>query len=407
MTATVDSTTDELGLPVIDADPFSLENLENPYPLHEELREAGPVVYLSKYDVFATGRFEVVSEAIAKWEKFSSAEGVGLNEPWRARGLLSTDPPEHDAPREVLQDILSARVLRSMQDQCTLRAQTLISELVDQYASGSVVEIDGFKDIGSVFPVNFFPDASGIEPEGREKLVDYADHIFNALGPRNELTKAGECPAKELNEWADGLCQRDKLAPEGFGADIWAAADRGEILHEYAPLLTRSLLTAGVDTTVYGISSLLYALASNPEQYQMLRKNPGMARVAFDEALRWESPVQTIFRKIKDEVTLGGVKLPAGKRIMLSFGAANRDRRRWKNPHEFDLSRDPSGHLAFGMGVHQCVGQHAARLQATCLLEQLMERVESMELASTKALERHPNNSLRGWQAVPIRMTLK
>lgn len=407
MTATVDGAAAYVDAPVIDADPFSIENLTNPYELQEQIRETGPVVYLSKYDAYATGRFEIISEIIANWQDFISGEGVGLNEPWRTRGLLPSDPPEHDAPREVLQEILSARVLRSMQDQCTARASTLIDELLDGHGSGAVVEIDGVKDIASVFPVNFFPDASGIESEGREKLVDYADHIFNALGPRNELTKAGECPAKALNEWADGLCQRDRLAPEGFGADIWAAADRGEILHEYAPLLTRSLLTAGVDTTVYGISALLHAMAANPEQYQQLRNNPGMLKVAFDEALRVESPVQSIFRKIKIDVTLGGVHLKAGRRILMNFGAANRDPRRWENPDSFDLTRDPSGHLAFGMGVHQCVGQHAARLQATTLLEELMKRVESMELVSPASVEHAPNNSLRGWASVPIRVTLK
>lgn len=391
-------------IPVLDDDPFSPEILENPVPFQKRMREAGPVVFLSKYNVHAMGGYEDLSSAVANWQGLSSGSGVGLNEPWRARGLLQMDPPEHDAPREVLQEILSSRALRAMKDNCLERAGTLIDEILQGTTSGQQIEIDGHGQIGSVFPVNFFPDASGIDETDRENLVPYADHIFNALGPTNDLVKKGECKAAEYQEWATAKCQRDSLKPEGFGADIWAAADRGEILHEHAPLLTRSLLSAGVDTTVYGISGMLYAFASHPEQWDALRENPGLARVAFDESLRWESPVQQIFRKTTAEVNFGGSTIPAESRVMLCFAAANRDPRRWENPDKFDLTRDPSGHLSFGMGMHQCVGQHAARLQAASLLEKLIPRVKSIELAAP--IGRQHNNTLRGWASVPLRLTL-
>ncbi|MEY8569616.1 cytochrome P450 [Brevibacterium linens] len=393
-------------IPVLDDDPFSRETLENPLPFQERLREAGPVVYLSKYNAYAIGRFDNLSEAVSNWQGFMSGRGVGLEKPWHARGLLQMDPPEHDMPREVLQEILSARVLRSMTDQCMERAGTLIDELLAGKDSGDVVDVDAFGDIGSVFPVNFFPDASGIKEEGREKLVEYADYIFNQVGPRNELAAESKCPAAEMTAWANAKCQRENLNEEGFGADIWSAADRGEILHDFAPLLTRSLVTAGVDTTVYGISSLLYGLATNPEQWEALRANPGLKRVAFDEALRWESPVQQMFRETSEDTDVEGFIIPAESRVMMCFGAANRDPRRWDNPEKFDLSRDPSGHLAFGMGIHQCVGQHAARLQATCLLEQLIPKVSKIEVACEHGVRRHHNNALRGWASIPLRFTL-
>lgn len=391
-------------VPVLHDDPFSPENLEDPLPFQERLREAGPVVYLSKYHVYALGRHQELSSSLENWQELSSGSGVGLHEPWRARGLLQMDPPEHDAPREVLQEVLSSRALRSLKDTCLDRADSVLDPLLSGQEGGSEVEIDGFRDIGAVLPVSFFPDAAGIQEEGRENLVPYADHIFNGAGPRNELFQSGECQAPKLTEWATGACQRDALKPEGFGADIWAQTDRGEITEDFAPLLTRSLLSAGVDTTVYGITGLLYALATNPEQWSALKANPGLARVAFDESLRWNSPVQHLFRKAATDVDIDGTTIEAGTRVMLSFGAANRDPRRWENPDKFDLSRDPSGHLAFGMGVHQCVGQHAARLQAACLLEKLLPRVESIELAAP--VEYHHNNALRGWGAVPLRVKL-
>ncbi|PQZ94762.1 cytochrome P450 [Arthrobacter sp. MYb227] len=405
MTATSKCPINHGTIPVLDDDPFAPEVLEDPIPFQTRLREAGPVAYLSKYNAYAIGGYDEMSAAVSDWQGLSSGSGVGLNEPWRARGLLQMDPPEHDAPREVLQEILSARVLRSMKDNCVDRARTLIDELLEGTEPGGQVEVDAHKQIGAVFPVNFFPDASGIDETDRENLVPYADHIFNSLGPRNELVKQGECRAAELQEWALSKCQRENLKPEGFGADIWAAADRGEILHEHAPLLTRSLLSAGVDTTVYGISGVLYAMGANPEQWDKLKANPGMARVAFDESLRWHSPVQQIFRKATRDIEIGGVVIPAESRVLLCFQSANHDPRRWDNPLKFDLDRDPSGHLAFGMGMHQCVGQHAARLQAATLLEELLERVDKIELVAP--VGRHHNNVLRGIDSVPLRFTLK
>ncbi|PRA11498.1 cytochrome P450 [Arthrobacter sp. MYb211] len=390
--------------PKLEDDPFSFENLEDPLPFQERLREAGPVAYLPQYGVYAIGRFAELTSTLENWQEMISGSGVGMHEPWRARGLLQMDPPEHDAPREVLQEILSSRALRALRESCLERADSVISPLLEGAAGGDQVELDAYHDIASVMPVNFFPDASGISEEGRENLVPYADHIFNAGGPRNELYKKGECRAEELGQWANDKCQRDALKPEGFGADIWAAADRGDITHEFAPLLTRSLLSAGVDTTVYGITGLLYALATYPDQWAALKENPGLARVAFDESLRWIAPVQYLFRKAGTDVRIGSHVIPEGTRVLLSYGAANRDPRRWENPDKFDLSRDPSGHLAFGMGIHQCVGQHAARLQAACLLEKLIERVERIELSGE--VEYNHNNALRGWGAVPLRLTL-
>ncbi|WP_313814458.1 cytochrome P450 [Glutamicibacter sp.] len=393
------------GIPVLDADPFAAECLEDPLPFQQQLRDAGPVAYLSKYGVYAIGRFAELSEALSNWQGLISGAGVGIRDLDAPKGLLQTDPPLHDAPREVLQEILSARALRAMKETCMTRVTDLLHEHLSDAPKGATVEIDGLTQIAHVLPVDFFPDASGIDESARDKFVDFADHNFNTAGPYNDLVKAGECKAPELASWMAQKCQRDALRPDGFGADIWAAADRGDILHENAALLASSLIAAGVDTTIYGIAGMLYALATNPEQWELVKKNPSLARVAFDEALRWSSPVQAMLRKSSVDLQIGGVVIPAGQKVLMCYPAANRDPRRWENPDNFDVTRDPSGHLAFGMGVHQCVGQHAARLQAACLLEQLIERVDTIELVGE--VKYHHNNVLRGWSSVPRRFTLK
>ena len=245
----------------------------------------------------------------------------------------------------------------------------------------------------------------GLRPDGREHLLPYGDHAFNAFGPvDNPLVLAGNAAMAEHAGWVNQQCLRENLAPVGFGADIWAAADRGDLTHDQAPLVVRSLLTAGVDTTVHGIGAVLHALAVTPGAWERLRADPSLVRSVFDEAVRWESPVQAFFRTAVRDVAVGDAVVPAGAKVLVFFAAANRDPRRWTEPDRFDLDRDPSGHVGFGMGIHQCVGQHVARLEAESLLTALLARVRSLEL--TGAPVRHLNNTLRAWESLPLRLSV-
>ncbi|MFJ8813956.1 cytochrome P450 [Amycolatopsis thermoflava] len=386
-----------------DTDPFAPEVLAEPEPLHAKLRDAGPVVRLSRYDVYALARYEHVHAALVNWQDFSSAAGVGLadfqvEEPWRPPSLLlETDPPRHDAPRRVLSGILGPRALRKLREDWFAAAEDLVERALD-------TELDVVPALAEAFPLRVFPDAVGIGREGRENLLPYGNFAFNAFGPRNELVTAPAADMPRWSGWVNEQCARDRLTADGFGAAIWAAADRGEITHEQAPLVVRSLLTAGVDTTVHGLAAVLYAFATHPGQWDRLREQPRLARAAFDEAVRWQSPVQTFFRTATRDTRVADVTIPAGHKILMFLGAANRDPRRWADPDVFDLSRDPSGHVGFGMGLHQCVGQHVARLEAEALLTALAKRVRRFELLGPGT--RHLNNTLRAWQSLPMRLHL-
>ena len=392
------TTTASAALPKMDDDPFGSAILEDPSDFHRALRDNGHLVYLQKYDVYGMGRYDDVHSALVDWQSFESAAGVGLSnfryeKPWRPPSLLlESNPPRHDAPRGVLSSILNVRALKGLRDKWIEDAEALVDELSDRR------EIDAVADIASVFPLRVFPDAVGIGKDGRQNLLPYGDHLFNAVD------RIGE-----LSAWVMAQCERPAISAEvtagqpTFGAQIWAAADRGDITHEQAPLVVRSLLSAGVDTTVLGISAVLAAFAHHPDQWQAVRNNPALARVAFDEAIRWESPVQTFFRTATRDIAVGDHTVPDGKKILMFLGAANRDPRRWTDPDNFDLRRNPSGHVGFGMGIHQCVGQHVARLEAEALLVALTRRFESITMAGTP--RRHHNNTLRAWDTLPVALT--
>jgi cytochrome P450 len=391
-------------LPSTDLDPFDHDSLEDPAPLHTALRDAGPVVYLNRYDVYAMARYQQVHAALTDWQGFQSAAGVGLSNfryemQWRPPSLLlEADPPHHDAPRTVLTKILGPRAMRKLRQTWIADAHDLVDQVLTQK------EFDAATELAAAFPLRVFPDAVGIPRAGRDNLLPYGDHLFNAFGPHNDLVDKGQPRVAELSGWVNSQCTRDVLSPDGFGAQIWAATDKGDITPEQAPLVVRSLLSAGVDTTVHGLAAVLYALATNPAQWQRLRHEPALARLAFDEAVRWQSPVQTFFRTATTDINVDGTVIPDGKKILMFLGAANRDPRVWDNPDAFDLSRNPSGHVGFGMGIHQCVGQHVARLEAEALLTALTERVERLEIAGPT--RRHHNNTLRAWESLPVRVHL-
>ena len=167
-------------------------------------------------------------------------------------------------------------------------------------------------------------------------------------------------------------------------------------------MLVRSLLTAGLDTTIYGISNALYSFAMNPDQWTLLREKPSLLRSAFDEVIRLQSPVQTFFRTTTCDTNLGEVQLGANQKVLLFLGSANRDPEKWENPDQFTIQRRSVGHVGFGHGIHVCVGQMIARLEAEAVLSALLSKVTLIELNGEPI--RQLNNTLRGLSSLPIKL---
>ncbi|MGA2053813.1 MAG: cytochrome P450 [Bradyrhizobium sp.] len=391
-----------LSRPVSTADPFSHGFLSDPYPYHEALREAGPVVWLEQYGIWAMARHEQVRDALTDWQTYCSSAGVGLSDfrkepPWRPPSIiLEADPPLHTRTRAVLTRILSPAAIKVLREAFEREAETLIARLVEQR------EFDGVADLAEAYPLKVFPDAVGISQEGRENLLPYGSMVFNSFGPRNDLFEQAMANAGPVRDWIMSKCSRAALAPDGLGIQIYQAVDAGELSEDEAGMLVRSFLSAGIDTTVYGLGNTLYCLARYPEQWQVLRKNPNLIRGAFEEVLRFEAPVQTFFRTTTRSVDVGGVQLGDGEKVLLLFAAANRDPRRWERPDTFDVSRRAAGHMTFGTGIHGCVGQAVARLETEAVLGALAKRVELFELTAEPT--RRLNNTLRGFDTLPLRI---
>jgi hypothetical protein len=390
-----------LNRPVSTVDPFSHAFLSDPYPHHEALREAGPAVWLAQYGIWAMARHEQVRDGLTDWQSYCSSAGVGLSDfrkepPWRPPSIiLEADPPLHTRTRAVLTRILSPAAIKVLRETFEREAEALIGQLVDKR------EFDGVAELAEAYPLKVFPDAVGISQEGRENLMPYGSMVFNSFGPRNDLFNQAMANAGPVRDWIMSKCGRAALAPHGLGMQIFQAADAGELSEDEAGMLVRSFLSAGIDTTVYGLGNTLYCLARYGEQWRSLRQNPGLIRGAFEEVLRFEAPVQTFFRTTTRPVDVGGVRLGDGEKVLLFLAAANRDPRRWERPDTFDVSRRAAGHMTFGTGIHGCVGQAVARLETEAILTALTRRVASLELTAEPT--RRLNNTLRGFDTLPLR----
>jgi len=210
-------------------DPFCDAFLTDPYPFHEQLREAGAVVWLERYGIHASARHAEVQTGLTDWETFCSAAGVGLDDfrrskPFRPPSLiLEADPPLHTRSRTVLNRALSAKAMASLRAGFKDAAERLADELVKRR------RVDAIADIAEAYPLGVFPAAVGLGPEGLENLLPYGTMVFNAFGPRNAHFEASMGQAAKVVGWINEQCLRENLSPDGLGATIWAAVDSGEI----------------------------------------------------------------------------------------------------------------------------------------------------------------------------------
>ncbi|WP_156029119.1 cytochrome P450 [Sphingobium sp. DC-2] len=387
-------------VPSLDLDPFDEAFLADPYSHHHALRDAGPLLWLERLQCYAMARYDDVSAALRDHQRFCSGRGVGLTdfareEPWRPPSLLlEADPPLHDRTRTLMNRIVSLPALRALRPVWAERAGELAERLV------AMRRFDAVRDLGEVYPMMVFPDTIGLRREGREHLLTYAGTTFNAFGPRNAVLARSMEQAADAIGWVAASCKRENLSPGGWGMAVYEAADRGECTPDEAERLVRSFLSAGVDTTVNGLAQMMLAFASFPGEWTALRDHPALLRRVLDESLRWDGTVQTFFRTAACDVPVGDMVIPEGSKLLLFLAAANRDPRKWEAPDRFDISRQTSGHVGFGFGIHQCLGQMVARMEADLMLEALLPRIASIRLAGP--VERRINNTLHALASVPV-----
>ncbi len=303
------------------------------------------------------------------------------------RGILTTDPPLHDTRRRVLNAQLVPREVARHHDFLVDQAERLVPR---SRRSGS---FDAVGDLAHPYSVQVVADLCGLPEEGREHLIARASAAFNTFGPDNELCRQSWEGFEQLYDYATNVATPERLTHGRWGTEIYEAAADGAIEPEACPGLVLAYAWAGMDTTVNAIASAVSLFADHPDQWAALRADRSLLVSATNEVLRIEPPVQRFTRITTRAVRLAGVTLPAGARVVVLFGSANRDQRRFVDPDRFDIRRNPTDHLSFGRGVHRCVGAGLAQEEIKAVLSELADQVERFDVIDRRWRR---NNALHG-----------
>jgi cytochrome P450 len=410
-------------IPRLDLDPYAPDFLADPYPFYAEMREAGPVVWLNRYEHYAVAGYNETKEVLDDWETFGSTRGFGLHDPEREpplveipeyahlaeiprmrsdsmRGLLDAvrpDPPEHDPIRRMFMRILSPKLVRNWRQDVLRRGDELVRKLVERE------RFDAATELAEAFVLNLICDLVGLPEQGRQHIIDYGNMAMNTSGPRNQVYLESIEQAVDAVEWVEQACRRDALGDADVARMIFEAVDAGEIDDEMGKAFVRLFPTAAVDTTASTLTNVVYNLATHPDEWRLLHEDPSLSRKAFQETMRRDQAIHPLYRTTTRETELSGVTLQPGVKMALFLAAANRDPRHFEDPDRFDIQRDATTQLGFGSGIHSCAGQTLARLEGEAVLGPLARYAQRLELGGQPVPRRH--NTLHTWARLPVKVT--
>ena len=351
----------------LDLDLFAEASLRDPFDDYRRLRDAGAMVRLSRPEVFALGRFAEVQAALRNSEALISGEGVGFSAVFNApRGMnvIQSDGELHQRLRNaVMRPLVPARLRESRADLKAMIAGR-IAALTGQGW------FDAMRALASFLPVEAIAHLVGLPSGGRERMLDWASATFNLIGPDQDA--ADLAIMGESRAYMAALSEAT-VRDGSWAGQLFVAVREGRLSMVEAMAAISAYVVPSLDTTVLAKGHLLNNLARDPEHWALLKLRPDLIPAAVLEGVRHDSVIRWFSRVAALDYEVDGVIAPKGARIMLLYGCANRDERRYADPDRFDVTRDARDHLAWGTGPHICAGMHLARLEMEVLLEALVE----------------------------------
>jgi cytochrome P450 len=381
----------------LEAQVLSRDLFNNPYPVYEQLRERAPVYWSRGLNAWLITRYADVVGAVRDPVRFSSAGRVTailehLDPAQRVKirplegnfagGLINSDPPDHTRLRALVNTAFTPRVVENMRT----RVQTIVNQLLDAAADRG--EMDVIRDLAYPLPAIVIAEMLGVPPEDRDQFKRWADQTaaFQGTGRAEyDSVLSSQQSLLAMREYIAGLAaDRRKKPREDLLSRLVAAEEQGQKLtQEELTSTCVTLLIAGHETTTSLIGHALLALMRHPAALEELKNEPPLITTAIEEFLRYESPIQRNIRRAAQEFEFGGQAMKPGQLVILMLGAANRDPRQFPNPDTLDLRRKDNRHLAFGFGIHFCVGAPLARLEAPIAINTVLKRFPKLSLTTT------------------------
>jgi cytochrome P450 len=389
--------------------PLTPEFHANPYPFYQRMRETDPV-HLSPLGLWVLTRYDDCVTSLRDprfgrdgFEAILSAQYGDESETGRLpRSMLFRDPPDHTRLRSLVNRAFTPRVIEGMRGQI----QAVVDRLLDQVEPRGHMDVIG--DLAYPLPVTVICDMLGVPVGDHEQMRDWSSDIIRSLDaigiPSDDsVVERGRVGRRGIADYFRALLPERRRYPRAdLLSSLIAVEEQGDRLTEGELLATCVLLfIAGHETTVNLIGNGLLALLWHPAELERLRAQPALIGSAVEELLRFDSPVQRTARITNAEVEVGGKTLPAGAFVVTAIGAANRDPRHFPDPDRLDIGRSENRHIAFGFGIHFCLGAPLARVEGQLALGALMRRMPKLRLAGPD-LEWRESSTLRGLKALHV-----
>jgi hypothetical protein len=367
----------------------------DPHPVYRALRDRAPLHRCEERGLWVLSRHADVRAAILDPATYSSASGVVPSGFAPEKPILiSVDPPRHTRLRKAVQRVFTPRRVQGLEP----RIRSYARRLLDALPFGR--EIDLVRGYAQPLPIYVMSELLGVPMEDRRTFLRWADAVIHARP--DSTTAIGDAEGELYAYFARVVAERRARPREDLVTLLLSPTEDGETLSEDEILgFCFLLLLAGIETTTAALGNAAALLDRERVARAILLEDPTRIPCAVEEVLRYDSPVQGLTRTLARDVELHGRRLREGERVHLLFGSANRDERCFAEPDRFEATREPNPHLAFGLGVHFCLGASLARLELRVGLEELLARAPDYEVTAEK-LERVPSDTNRLYAGLPV-----
>jgi cytochrome P450 len=384
-------------------DPYSVDVQENPYPYYAVLRQNFPLYWCEEAKCWALSRYDDVMGACSDPGRFSSARGNVLDDdPARMGNTLGTsDPPKHDR----LRGLVNSAFMRGRVLEREAQIRLITREYMDAFFSAGGGDL--IQQLTARISTSTICDILGFERADHVQLKKWVDGLVYRDPVTRQLPPSGHEARKAMVDYALRTIEARRLQPrDDLISALISAEVEGHTLSATDLMHTvATLLGAGIESASSFIGNAMLALAEHPAQAEVLASNLALAPQAIEEMLRYDTPTQRFHRCATQDIELHGQTICAGQSVLVMYGSANRDERKFPDPDRFDITRTPGRHLGMGHGVHFCLGAQLAKAMSRIFLEEWFQRAHRMTILHDRVVRMH-SPVFRGLSSMPVAITV-
>jgi cytochrome P450 len=384
-------------------DPYAIAVQEDPYPYYAALRRDYPLYWCAGANTWALSRYDDIAMACSDPARFSSARGNVLDDdPARMGNTLGTsDPPKHDR----LRGLVNAAFMRGRVLERETQVRAITREYLDEFCAAGGGDL--IQQLTARISTSTICDILGFERADHVQLKKWVDGLIYRDPVTRQLPPSGQEARTKMVEYAQATiaARREQPRDDLISALIAAEVEGNKLTPTDMMHTVATLLGAGIESASSFVGNAMLALSEHPDQAKLLAANPGMAPQAIEEMLRFDTPTQRFHRVATQDIELHGQTIRAGQSVLVMYGSANRDERKFEDPDRFDITRPPGRHLAMGHGTHFCLGAQLAKSMSRIFLEEWFARVEGFTLDHDRVVRMH-SPVFRGLSVMPVAVTL-